>query len=69
VEYSDEEIKKLDWKTNPTMEEWRAMNRYGIGWDELREDVRQIVRDEVSRQLQAVLGSLLDKSRGAASAS
>jgi hypothetical protein len=51
-----------------TPEMMRAMYREAIGWDELREEIRQLIRDELSRELQTVFGSGLHKERVSADA-
>jgi hypothetical protein len=52
-------------RDNGPVERWtlgdqRAAYREIIGWDELREEVRHLVRRELAGQLQAILGSSLD---------
>jgi hypothetical protein len=46
-----------------TPEELRMLYRQAIGWDELREEIRLLIRDELARELQAVFGSGLHKQR------
>jgi hypothetical protein len=49
----------MDLLDNSPIEYWtpgteRCLARESIGWDELREEMRQFVRDELRRQLQAI---------------
>ena len=50
-----------------TREERTALQRTLIGWNELREEIRQLIREELIIEFQSIFGSWLNKDGGTTS--